>query len=94
MIAILAILKMDPNQAKVGHPTSSNKKVSRKKVIRVLLDSGSNGDLLFHRKGTSKHFPYLARQVPKTWHTLNETFQTKGKASIQVKFFEYVYGDT
>ena len=30
----------------------SSKKVSVKKTIRVLLDSGSDGDLLFHRKGT------------------------------------------
>jgi hypothetical protein len=27
--------------------------------------------------------------VPKSWHTSNGIFQTKGKASVQVKFFEY-----
>ena len=42
----------------------SSKKVSVKKTIRVLLDSGSDGDLLFHRKGAAKQFPYLTRQVP------------------------------
>ena len=61
----------------------------KKKLIRVLLDSGSDGDLLFHKKGTTKHFPYLTRQVPKTWHTSNGDFQTKGKSDIQLKFFEY-----
>jgi hypothetical protein len=27
--------------------------------------------------------------VPKTWHTLNGDFQTKGKGDIQLKFFQY-----
>ena len=89
MTAIMAILKMDPNLSEGAGPQPSNKKVKRKKAIRVLLDSGSDGDLLFHKKGTTKHFPYLTRQVPKSWCMLNGTFQTKGKASIQVKFFEY-----
>jgi hypothetical protein len=26
-------------------------------VIKVLLDSGSDGDLMFHEKGTPMHFP-------------------------------------
>ena len=67
----------------------SSKQVSDKKTIRVLLDSGSDGDLLFHEKGTPKQFPYLTRQVPKTWHTSNGDFQTKGKGDIQLKFFQY-----
>ena len=67
----------------------SNKKVPRKKIIKVLLDSGSDGDLLFHKKGAAKHFPYSTRQVPKPWRTSNGVFHTKGKASVQVKFFEY-----
>ena len=67
----------------------SSKKVSDKKTIRVLLDSGSDGDLLFHAKGTPKLFPYLTRQVPKTWHMSNGDFQTKGKGDIQLKFFQY-----
>ena len=31
----------------------------------------------------------MARQVPKSWHTSNGVFYTKGKAKVQVKFFEY-----
>ncbi len=58
-------------------------------VIKILLDSGSNGDLLFHEKGTEKHFPYLTRQVPKSWHTLNGSFLTKGRSKISLKFFKY-----
>ena len=59
----------------------SSKKAPMKKLIRVLLDSGSDGDLLFHKKGTTKHFPYLTRQVPKTWHTSNGDFQTKERVT-------------
>ena len=33
-------------------------------IIKVLLDSGSDGDLMFNENGTPMHFPYLARQVP------------------------------
>ena len=66
MTAIMAILKMAPSPTERTGPPSSNKKVKRKKAIRVLLDSGSDGDLLFHKKGVTKHFPYLARQVPKS----------------------------
>jgi hypothetical protein len=44
---------------------TSSKKVNKPKLIRVLLDSGSDRDLMFQRKGTSKCFPYSARLVPK-----------------------------
>ena len=37
-------------------------------VIKVLLDSGSDGDLMFHEKEMPMHFPYLTRQVPNSWH--------------------------
>jgi hypothetical protein len=33
-------------------------------VIKVLLDNGSDGDLMFHEKGMPMHAPYLTRQVP------------------------------
>ena len=58
-------------------------------VIKVLLDSGSDGDLMFHEKGTPMHFPYLTRQVPNSWHTSNGSFLTKGRSEVSLKFFEY-----
>ena len=88
MTAIAAVIQAGTDLDQAGHHIS-NKKVPRKKIIKVLLDSGSDGDLLFHEKGTGKHFPYLTRQVPKSWCTSNGVFHTKGKASVQVKFFEY-----
>jgi hypothetical protein len=58
-------------------------------VIKVLLDSGSDGDLMFHEKGTPMHFPYLTRQVPNSWHTSDGNFLTEGRSKVSLKFFEY-----
>ena len=77
---------------------TESQEVSRKKSplvscpsnkVRVLLDSGSDGDLYFRQKGTDKHFPYVKRKVPKSWHTSNGSFQTNGRAKLRIKFFEY-----
>ena len=57
--------------------------------IKVLLDSGSDGDLYFLQKGKDKPFPYLTRQAPKSWRTSNGSFQTKGRGKLKLKFFEY-----
>ena len=82
----------------IMEPVTESHEFSRKKLpliscpsnkIKVLLDSGSDGDLYFLQKGTDKHFPYLKRQVPKSWHTSNGSFQTNGRAKLRVKFFEY-----
>ena len=69
--------------------SKSNKKDTKEKVIRVLLDSGSSGDLWFHKKGTPKHFPYSTRLVSKSWNTSNGIFTTKGRGEFSIKFFEY-----
>jgi len=84
VVAVVAVAKY--GQAR--HHKSS-KKATKEKLIRVLLDSGSDGNLLFHEKGRPKHFPYLTRQVPCSWHTLNGIFQTKGRGKLPIKFFEY-----
>ena len=54
-------------------------------VIKVLVDSGLDGDLMFHDKGTPMHSPYLTRQVPNSWHTLNGNFLTKGRREVNLK---------
>jgi hypothetical protein len=54
-------------------------------VVKILLDSASDGDLLFHEKGTVRHFPYLTRQVPKSWHVTNGSFLTKGRSKVSIK---------
>ncbi len=58
-------------------------------VIKILLVSGSDGDLMFHEKGTTMHFPYLTRQVPNSWHTSNGSFLTKERNKVSLKIFKY-----
>ena len=36
------------------------------------------------------HFPYLTRQIPKSWHMSNGSFLAKGKGIVNLKFFEYL----
>jgi len=70
--------KTSTYKSKYKKPKTSSKKVQKPKLIRVLLDSGSDGDLLFHKKGAPKCFPYTTRQVPKSWCTSNGNFHMLG----------------
>ncbi len=57
--------------------------------MRVLLDSGSDGNLVFVDKDKPILLPSLKRLVPQSWDTSNGMFQTKCKAEIKLNFFEY-----
>ncbi len=57
--------------------------------MRVLLDSGSGGDLIFVDKDKPMLLPSSKRLVPQSWNTSNGRFQTKWKAEIELNFFEY-----
>jgi hypothetical protein len=81
--------KTSKYKSKYKKPKTSSKKVQTLKPIRVLLDSGSDGDLLFHKKGAPKCFPYTTRQVPKSWCTSNGNFHTEGRGKLKLEFFEY-----
>ncbi len=70
------------------HHQSSNKHY-KQKLVRVLLDSGSDGNLVFADKGKPMLLPSSKRLVPQLWNTLNGMFQTKCKAEIKLNFFEY-----
>ena len=72
--------KVQANKNKYSKPeTSSNTKNPKLRITRILLDSGSNGDLLFHKKGTEKAFPYSVRHDPKNWSMSNRDFQNQRK---------------
>ncbi len=79
------------------HPNKLNERVSdirerlivKQKTIRVLLDTGSSGDLLFVRKGSQKYIPTLKRVVPQSWGTSNGTFKDKKVGEITLSFAEY-----
>ncbi len=57
--------------------------------MRVLLDSGSDGDLVFVDKDKPMLHPSSKRLVSQSWNTLNGMFQTKHKAEIKLNIFEY-----
>ncbi len=59
------------------------------KTIRVLLDSGSSGDLLFMKKGSSKCISVVKRVVPQSRGTSNGTFVTNMVGNIEISFMEY-----
>jgi hypothetical protein len=67
----------------------SYKLIVKSKTIRVLLDSGSSGDLLFLKKGASKHISIFQRAVPQSWGTFNGTFVTNKVGNIEIAFVEY-----
>ncbi len=57
--------------------------------MHVLLDSGSDGDLVFIDKDKPMLLPSSKRLVPQSWNTLNGRFQTTQKAEMELNFFEY-----
>jgi hypothetical protein len=59
------------------------------RLVRVLLDSGSDSDLVFVDKDKPMLLPSTKRLVPHSWNTFNGMFQTKQKAEIKLNFFEY-----
>ncbi len=68
---------------------ASKRLLVKQKTSRVLLNTGSSGDLLFIRKGTQKYIPTMKRAVPQSWGTSNGTFQTKRLGVIDTSFMEY-----
>jgi hypothetical protein len=83
--AVTAVMRGKP---KDGHHCHRSNKHYKQKLVRVLLDSGSDGDLIFVSKDKPMMLPYLKRLVPQSWNTLNGIFQTKHKAWIELNFFE------
>jgi hypothetical protein len=63
--------------------------VARKKAIRVLLDSGFSGDLLFTKRGASKYMHMVKRVASRTWGTSKGTFTTKRVGDIEIAFVDY-----
>ncbi len=70
-------------------PSTSSGLYVRNKTIRVLLDSGSSGDLLFMKKGSSKRISIVKRVIPQSWGTSNGTFVTNKVGDIEISFVEY-----
>jgi hypothetical protein len=76
--------------AKMPHPSFSSELYVKNKTKGVLLDSGSSGDLLFHKKGSSKRISIVKRVVPQSWGTSNGSFVTDKVGDIEISFVEYL----
>jgi hypothetical protein len=74
---------------KHGHHHQHSNKHYKQKLVRVLLDAGSDGNLVFVDKDKPMLLPSSKRLVPQSWNTSNGMFQTKHKAEIELNFFEY-----
>ncbi len=74
---------------KDGYTRLRSNKHCKQRMVRVLLDSGSDGDLIFVNKDKPMLLPYSKSLVPKLWNTLNGIFQTRHKAWVELNFFEY-----
>jgi hypothetical protein len=77
-----------------GNPKNSytrqhSNKHCKQRIVWALLDSGSDGDLIFVSKDKPMLLPYFNRLVPQLWNTLNKISQTKHKARAELNFFEY-----
>jgi hypothetical protein len=75
--------------AVVPDPGISSGLYVKNKTIRVLLDSGSSGDLLFMKKGSSKCISVVNQVVPQSWGTSNGTLVTDKVGDIEIYFVEY-----
>jgi hypothetical protein len=84
--AIVAVMRGRP---KHDHHRQHSNKHYKRKLVRVLLDSGSDGDLIFIDKDKPMLLPSAKRLVPQSWNTLSGRFQTTRKAEIELNFFEY-----
>ena len=67
----------------------SKKLIVENKTIRVLLDSGSSGDLLFMKKGVYKNIPVIRRATPQSWGTSNGTFVKDKVGDIKIAFVDF-----
>ena len=62
---------------------------TKKRWIKVLLDSGSDNDLLFIKKGSKTCIPSCRRQIPLMWSTSAGTFKTKKVGKVDINFCEF-----
>ena len=60
-----------------------------KRIWRILLDSGSDGDLLFVHPRNKEYIPSKERLHPQKWTTSNGTFKTTKVGNLDLKFPEF-----
>ncbi len=83
---VIAVMRGNP---KDGYTHLHSNKHCKHRMVQVLLDSGSDGDLIFVNKDKPMLLPYSKRLVPQSWNTSNGIFQTWRKARVELNFFKY-----
>jgi hypothetical protein len=78
------------DHTKTPDPSVSSGLYVKNKTIRVLLDSGSSGDIFFMKKGSSKCISVVKWVVPQLWGTSNGTFVTDRVGDIEILFVKYL----
>jgi hypothetical protein len=84
--AVIAVMRGKP---KDGYHCCRSNKHYKQQLVRVLLDSCFDRDLIFVSKDKPILLPHLKMLVPQSWNTSNGIFQTKRKARVEPNFFEY-----
>jgi hypothetical protein len=84
--AVIAVMR---GNTKDGYTRQCSNKHCKQNIVRVLVDSGSDGDLIFVNKDKPMLLPYSKRLVPKLWNTLNGIFQMRHKARVELNFFKH-----
>ena len=64
---------------------SHNKKHDRQ-ILHVLLDSGSDGDLLFVHEETKTYIHFKERYAPQKWRTTNGVFTTINVGNMDARY--------
>ena len=72
----------------VAIPKYKNAKKS-KDLWQILLDSGSDGDLIFVHRDSNKDIPCKERIAPQKWRTSNGTFKTTKVGLLELTFPEF-----
>jgi hypothetical protein len=83
-----AIVAMMRGRSKHDHHRQRSNKHNIRELVRVLIDSGPDGDLIFVDKDKPMLLPTTKRLVPQSWNTSSGRFQTTRKAEIELNFFE------
>ncbi len=84
--AIVAVMR---GRFKHDHHRQRSNKHYKRKLVWNLLDSGSDGGLIFIDKDKPILLPTVKRLVPQLWNTSSVRFQTTRNAEIELNFFEY-----
>ncbi len=84
-----AVVAVMGGNLKHGYHHHCSNKHYKKGIVRVLLDSGSDRDLIFVNKDKPMLLPYLKKLVPRSWNTLHGIFHTMRTARVELNFFDY-----